>query len=164
MPFTQANGSTIDGIRGRAGARNPFDTAVKPGRSLFERIEEPRDAGSRGRSRSPKGVKRTDTSKPAPEGVDRYVPEDRSRTRSPIRRGRRAEDGRGSGRGRGRETGNGRPRKTQEDLDKEMEDYWGSRGKTEVNGGVPAKANGEAIPVDDATTVTIDDGDIDMIE
>jgi len=138
------------GIRGRgAGAapRNPFDTAVKPGRSLFERIEDPeRNGASRDRSRSPGAPRRTDTRKPPPEGVDRYVPSDRrSRSRSPVRRrrtrtpvGRRMSPVRGGGRGRGRrdggarETVNGRPRKTQDELDKEMEDYWTEQRKVQA--------------------------------
>lgn len=49
---------------------------------------------------------------------------------------------------------NGRPRKTQEELDREMEDYWSLResanGKQNENGAATA-------PVD------VDDGDIDMI-
>ncbi|KAL8828494.1 MAG: hypothetical protein Q9191_002552, partial [Dirinaria sp. TL-2023a] len=71
-----ASGGEI-GIRGRAAGaapRNPFDTAVKPGRSLFERIEEPdrrRGASRRSRSRSPGAPRRTNISKPPPEGVDR---------------------------------------------------------------------------------------------
>jgi THO complex subunit 4 len=51
---------------------------------------------------------------------------------------------------------NGRPRKTQEELDREMEDYWGSKGEAngDVNGG-----QHEGI-----TAAVIDDDDIDMIE
>ena len=164
-----------DLIRGRGGAaasRNPFDTAVKPGRSLFDRIEEPNShrRGGRSRSRSPGVPRRSDVSKPPPEGVDRYVPGDRdggrrprrSRTRSPPRR-RRSPIGRERGRGRGLEgergqrTANGRPRKTQEELDKEMDDYWGS--KQEANG---AGAGNEAKTAVPAVEPTADD-DIDMI-
>ena len=131
------------GPRGiREGAvRNPFDSAIKPGRSLFDRIEEPRGGRvrERERSRSPGAPRRTDTRKPPPEGVDRYVPEGDggrlSRSRSPIRpRGRNDSDRRngerdtrgGGGRGRGgrgdggRSITNGKPRMTQEELDRDM--------------------------------------------
>ena len=50
---------------------------------------------------------------------------------------------------------NGRPRKTQEELDKEMEDYWGQ--KTEANGDANGAQQQEApVPV-------AEDDDIDMI-
>lgn len=158
--------TTIDSIRGRGGVtRNPFDTAVKPSRSLFERIEDPGNRGNssrssrtrRSRSRSPGAPRRTNTNKPAPDGIDRYVPGPdtrvrngrspvggrrmiRSRTRSPTRK---------SGR-----TVNGREKKTQEELDREMEDYWGSAvgGKEDVKNDAESK------------DAAIDDGDIDMIE
>ena len=53
---------------------------------------------------------------------------------------------------------NGRPRKTQEELDKEMEDYWGSRNQNEG-------ANGQAAPAaaPEAVTSVAEDDDIDMI-
>lgn len=90
--------------------------------------------GRRGRSRSPGAPRRTDTTKPPPEGVDRYVPgaNRRERSRSP---GRGRDGGRGGGRrgatrregeeggrrdergGGGRErVANGRQQKTQEEL------------------------------------------------
>lgn len=127
-------------------ARNPFDTAVRPNRSLFDRIEEPatRNGGrARGRdqdrSRSPT-TRRSNTTKPPPDGVDRYVPGARlSRSRSPqVRRSRdtserepRGRDGRRGGDRRGgdrrgggghaeRTTNGGRSKKTQEELDQEM--------------------------------------------
>lgn len=61
---------------------------------------------------------------------------------------------------------NGRPRKTQEELDKEMEDYWGSREEAPAaeNGagnGVLRNGNGG---VGESVEVVMDDGDIDMIE
>ena len=164
-----------DLIRGRvaASSRNPFDTVVKPSRSLFDRIEEPN--GGRDRSRSPGAPRRTDTSKPPPEGVDRYVPGQsrrnrHSRTRSPRGRspinrrrsptGRRGEgrrDDQNSGRGERREprTVGGRPRKTQEELDREMEDYWGN--KSDQNGVAGGKQ-----PAAAATTAA-DEMDIEMI-
>lgn len=64
----------------------------------------------------------------------------RSRTRSPAgRRGRVA---------------NGRARKTQEELDREMEDYWGGAGGENEN------VRNEGGSKD----VIVNDGDIDMIE
>ncbi|KAL9130426.1 MAG: hypothetical protein Q9217_001393 [Psora testacea] len=165
-----------DLIRGRGSAavapRNPFDTAVKPGRSLFDRVEEPssRRSGGRSRSRSPGAPRRSNVSKPPPEGVDRYVPSDReswkrprrSRTRSPPRRRRTPIPGeRVGGRGREIEGGkrmvNGRPRKTQEELDKEMEDYWGSKG--EANGIGASNEVKSDLPAAEAVV----DEDIDMI-
>ena len=172
--------TSVDLTRGKATAgRNPFDTAVKPGRSLFDRVEMPgagRHGGGRSRSRSPGAPRRTDTSKPPPDGVDRYIPpaggsrRRRSRTRSPRRRSpvsraRSPIHGRG-GRGRGeeRERGsrivNGRPRKTQEELDREMEDYWVL--KAEENGAVIGGQNVEK--KDNAVaSVVVEDDDIDMI-
>lgn len=171
---------SFDLIRGRATAgRNPFDTATKPGRSLFDRVEMPgagRHGGGRSRSRSPGAPRRTDTSKPPPDGVDRYIPpaggsrRRRSRTRSPRRRsliGRvrspiygRSGRGRGEERERGSRIVNGRPRKTQEELDQEMEDYWGT--KAEENGTVNGDAdveNREEV----VAPAAVEDDDIDMI-
>lgn len=185
MPSGPSASSADIGIRGRAGGaapRNPFDTAVKPGRSLFERIEEPDrsrgGSGRRSRSRSPGALRRTNISKPPPEGVDRYVPSGnsssrrrRSRTRSPPR-GRRSPVGGSRGRrdnrdrdGGGRPVVNGRPRKTQEELDKEMEDYWGGSKDQAPQAGNGIVQNGTLGAADAAVAeVTMDDGDIDMIE
>jgi len=170
---------SVDLIRGRAAAsRNPFDTAVKPGRSLFDRIEAP---SGRSRSRSPGAPRRTNVEKPPPDGVDRYVPSAsgsrrrRSRTRSPRRRSpisRTRSPVRGRGRGgnggrdeRERERGprlvNGRERKTQDDLDKEMEDYWKS--KADANGGTVNGGQNQEAPAAAAPTPAIEDDDIDMI-
>lgn len=90
-------------------------------------------------------------------------------------RGRRG--GADRDRGDGQRTANGRPRKTQEELDQEMEDYWGNQKKDEgVNGAVQqnGSANGfgggvfTAPAVVAATVpevaVAADDEDIDMIE
>ena len=152
---------------------------MKPGRSLFDRVEMPgagRHGGGRSRSRSPGAPRRTDTSKPPPDGVDRYIPpaggsrRRRSRTRSPrlrssIGRARspihsRGERFRGDEKERGPRIVNGRPRKTQEELDQEMEDYWGS--KAEENGGVIGGANVEKKEEAVAPAV-VEDDDIDMI-
>lgn len=117
-------------------SRNPFDTAVMPGRPLAERISSP---GER-RSHSPH--RRYDDDDAARRGIDRYVPGQGPR-RSPMPRqggrgrgqgGRRpgarrdGRDGRDGGRdqegGRGGR-GNPRGKKTQEELDAEMADYFG---------------------------------------
>ena len=150
---------------GPGGRRNPFDSAVLPPRPLEERIT--RAAGSRDRSYSP--VRHSDVSGPPPPNIDRYVPgRDRS-SRSPMPRrrdgrppGARRERGDRSERSdRGREAG-GRPgrrlRKTQEELDAEMEDYWGSGAKE--NGADNANKTSAAAPAAsiDAT------GDIEMAE
>ena len=109
-------------------------------------------------------------SKPPPEGVDRYVPSSRdggrrprrSRTRSPPRP-RRSPIPRERGVGRrkegerGQRLANGRPRKTQEELDQEMEDYWSS--KAETNGpGADPEGKKEVPPA-----YTVLSEDIDMI-
>jgi THO complex subunit 4 len=88
-------------------------------------------------------VRHSDVSGPPPGNVDRYVPGRGSRSRSPQPRGPRGTRGRdgrrpgarrergernvGGGRGGDRVSKDGRPKKTQEELDAEMEDYWGSK-------------------------------------
>jgi len=133
-----------------AGRRGP---AAPAGRSLFDRITLPAD-----RSRSDSPVRHSDVSGPPPSNVDRYVPGRGSRSRSP--RPRRGRDGRrpgarrergeraGGGRGGERLAKDGRPKKTQEELDAEMEDYWGAK----ENGTEPAEPAAAAVD------------DIDMIE
>ncbi|KAH6698348.1 hypothetical protein DL95DRAFT_526143 [Leptodontidium sp. 2 PMI_412] len=138
--------------------------APPPSRSLFDRITPVH------RSRSDSPIRHSDVSGPPPTNVDRYVPGGtRSRSRSPRPRRR---DGRrpGARRERGERTGggragaggagagerlarDGRPRKTQEELDAEMEDYWGQKENGNGNGGEASAA--EAAPNGD---------DIDMIE
>ncbi|KAF6840773.1 RNA binding protein [Colletotrichum musicola] len=144
-------------------SRNPFDSAVMPGRPLSERISAP---GGRLRSLSP--GRKYDVDDAASKGIDRYVPGTRSRSPMPRRRGgngggrrpgarregqRDQDGGRGGGRGAGRE---GRVRKTQEELDAEMADYFGGGSSEQTapqaNGGAFAAA--AAAPTDD----------IDMIE
>ncbi|GAP84809.1 putative RNA binding protein [Rosellinia necatrix] len=121
--------------------RNPFDTATVPGRPLAERITRPRSLS------------------PNDRGIDRYVPEGGRRSHSPRprRRGRRAgirrEDrGENTGRATGRD---GRPKKTQEELDAEMEDYF------EKNKG-PTAGAAATISTNDVQAQAIDD--VDMIE
>ncbi|KAJ5317565.1 hypothetical protein N7508_002073 [Penicillium antarcticum] len=159
--------------------RNPFDSAQHPKSSLLDRVERPRD----GRSLSPRsddeggrrrrggggggGRQRSDVTKPAPEHIDRYVPGERSQRsgRSPPRRN-------GGGRRNGREPraqpadgsrrSNARPRKTQEELDQEMEDYWGTAGGGGDQEAAPAQdAPQQAAP---AASAPVADADIDMIE
>ena len=137
---------------------------ARPPRSLFDRIDGPRrddsreDAGRRRRDRSDSPPRKSRAA--VPENIDRYVPSSKSRdSRSPVRRrevgrrpgARREENGRGGGangggggrRGRTDEEGRpligGRPRKTAEELDAEMEDYWGKPG----GGGEASKSNGK---------------------
>ncbi|KAK6189598.1 hypothetical protein LQW54_013102 [Pestalotiopsis sp. IQ-011] len=133
--------------------RNPFDTAQLPGRSLADRITQP---SGRSRSYSPDMGR----------DVDRYVPSGGRRSRSPIPRrrgqggrrpGQRREGGgqdrqdqRDSGERKGRQ---GRPKKTQEELDAEMADYFGPGGTaTEA----PAAAQSTEAPAGG--------DDVDMIE
>jgi THO complex subunit 4 len=129
--------------------RNPFDTAQLPGRSLADRITAPT-----GRSRS--------YSPDIDRGIDRYVPAGGRRSRSPISRrrgqggrrpGQRREGGgqntREGGERKGRE---GRPKKTQEELDAEMADYF-----------APGGARNDA-PAAQATEAQVGGDDIDMIE
>ncbi|KKZ67951.1 hypothetical protein EMCG_06383 [[Emmonsia] crescens] len=170
----------------RTTGRNPFDFVEKPKGSLFDRTEKPSTRGSR--SLSPEAsenvdtttsrvggrLRRSDVSKPAPDHIDRYVPGHGS----PRRRG----DGGGRGRGRrpgdvrngqerndsaagsGRQAGNRRPKKTQEELDQEMEDYWGTTAAEPNN----PNGNGNGTNVDVASSAapasTALDDDIDMIE
>lgn len=111
--------------------RNPFDTARMPGRPLAERITIP---SGRSRSLSPNRYSNND------RDVDRYVPSGGRRSRSPLPRrrggGRRpgarrevgAQNGR-DGERKGREgRAEGRPKKTQEELDAEMADYFAPGG------------------------------------
>lgn len=141
-------------------ARNPFDSAVRPPRPLADRITR-----ARGRSRSVSPLRYTDVSGPVPEGIDRYVPASRSRARSRSPLLRRRDDHRsGARRGRGDRPGGDdggkvarsapRPRKTQEELDAEMDEYWGANKQNESEGPVLVSA----------PTQTTDDVDIEMAE
>ena len=134
-----------------AGRRNHFDSGSSF-RSLADRITVP--PGTRTRSLSP--IRHSDTTGPPPSNVDRYVPSKGSRSRSPLPRrrdgrrpGARRERGDRGGRGGGeRYAKDGRPKKTQEELDAEMEDYW------------VAKQNG----TETTATVSAAQDDVDMIE
>ncbi|MCJ1352797.1 MAG: hypothetical protein MMC33_002781 [Icmadophila ericetorum] len=187
---------------GPAAGRGLFDRVSgvsKPGRSLFDRVEAPKESSSggladrvsrggmgkergRSRSRSPGAPRRTDTRKPAPEHIDRYVP---GGTGGDRERGGRGGGGRGRrddtrGRwgggdrdagGRGRDGGGRQGRPTQEQLDQEMEDYWGTKNSADPNGtqgatntnGAAAQSVAAAAPAPQAAAAPLDD-DIDMIE
>ncbi|KAF2423488.1 RNA-binding domain-containing protein, partial [Tothia fuscella] len=154
--------------------RNPFDYAERPSRSLFDRIESPIN-DTRSRSDSPRrnrNDRRSDTRGGPPDGIDRYIPGERnnSRRRSPLPRrgeGRRGGSERGTRRpgerrrrspekdGAGHAIVGGRPKKTQEELDAEMEDYWGAKEDAVKQQNGNAKAADAAAPAED---------DIDMIE
>ncbi|KAJ5735658.1 uncharacterized protein N7483_000783 [Penicillium malachiteum] len=161
-------------------------------KSLFDRVERPngRDARSlspggddaEGRRRRGGGGRgrRSDVSKPAPDNIDRYIPGERGERggdRSPARRGGGRRGGRDNrdnrdNRGRNENGGGRRPRKTQEELDQEMEDYWGGNAGTENADQQPAQeaqqtaAPAEPAPVQAAAPAAAahNDDDIDMIE
>ncbi|KAL9598367.1 MAG: hypothetical protein Q9219_004529 [cf. Caloplaca sp. 3 TL-2023] len=158
--------------RRAAPARNPFDTVERPSRSLFDRIDGPqfgsegRTRAGRSRSRSPGKPRRSDVSKPAPEGVDRYVPPRAARSRVRSRSPGRREDTRGRARG-GRERRGGRtenagarPRKTQEELDKDMEDYWGPTAEQNDNGASTLVSHSRIAA--STTPAVVGDEDVDM--
>ncbi|KJY01886.1 hypothetical protein TI39_contig276g00004 [Zymoseptoria brevis] len=156
-----------------------FDRIEKPPRSLFDRIDngpDPRDDSRRRRQRS--DSPRRGGGGRAASDVDRYVPGGaRGGDRSPIRRrgtpreggrrpgARREESGTGGRGGRGgrrprtdeqgHELVGGRPRKTAEELDAEMADYWGSKGGDDAPAG-----NGEAAAANNGANGGA--GDIDM--
>ncbi|KAE8161720.1 alpha-actinin, sarcomeric [Aspergillus tamarii] len=155
--------------------RNPFDNVERPKGSLFDRVERPRDRDSRSlspgsghesaddgarRRRGRRGgggrYRRSDVSKPAPDHIDRYVPGQRSPARRPA-------NGRRQGQGESRRAPATRPKKTQEELDQEMDDYWGT-----ANTGA-GTADKETVPdepqqIAPPTTAAAGDDDVDMIE
>ncbi|GCB24227.1 alpha-actinin-like protein 1 [Aspergillus awamori] len=164
--------------------RNPFDNVERSKGSLFDRVERPRDRDARSlspgsRSGSPDGgarrrrgrrggggggYRRSDVSKPAPEHIDRYIPGQRSPTRNRGATNGRRQGGGGENKSDSRRMVNGRPRKTQEELDQEMDDYWGGSG----NAGAGA-ADKEVVPdepqqIAPASAAAAGDDDIDMIE
>jgi THO complex subunit 4 len=146
---------------GPAGGRPRYNDTGSS-RSLADRITRPARPS---RSRSP--IRHSDVSGPAPRDVDRYVPGRRGESRSPAPRrrdGRRPGERRGGDRGGrgGRDRGerlakDGRPKKTQDELDAEMDDYWGAK-----NGdGAKEDEVGTASEAAPATSKPVDD-DIDM--
>ncbi|KAK3117954.1 hypothetical protein LTR53_000106 [Teratosphaeriaceae sp. CCFEE 6253] len=156
---------------GPKGGLSMFDRIQRPERSMFDRIEssairdDSRD-GARPRRRERSDSPRKSRSA-VPEYIDRYVPGSRGQSRSPIRRrgtprepgrrpGARREDSGRGGAGRrggraeaeGRPTGGPRPRKTAQELDAEMEDYWGAKAEDKSNGAA-AGTNGAAAEDED---------------
>lgn len=148
---------------------NPFDRVENP-KSIFDRVEAPsgrgrrrsesptddydRDYSRNSSRRGPRGVpkeRRSDTTRPPPENIDRYVPGQNGRggRRPGERRERPPRDPAAPRSG-------ARPKKTAEELDAEMDDYWGSNQATQHNN---APTTGD-VP---ANTVGGED-DIDMIE
>ncbi|EED18092.1 RNA binding protein, putative [Talaromyces stipitatus ATCC 10500] len=174
----------LPGGGGRGGPK------TEKSKSLFDRIERPHDRterslspdeegatgggrrrrGGRGRAAGAPG-RRSDTSKPAPDHIDRYIP---GRQQSPSRRnatGRRPGERRDDRRNNRRNANGGsgpRPKKTQEELDAEMDDYWGN---TTAATGTTTEENTVAAPATVAATGETggaasagNDDDIDMIE
>ncbi|KAJ6169671.1 hypothetical protein N7497_002514 [Penicillium chrysogenum] len=149
----------------------PIRLSLRPRSSLLDRIQRPRDDRSMspednadGRRRRGGGrPHRSDVTKPAPDNIDRYVPGQRSHQRSPNRRGggRRGRDNRSQQTDGSNRRSNARPRKTQEELDQEMEDYWGG-----ANNGGEATAPAQDVPQQTAPAPSAPaaDDDIDMIE
>jgi THO complex subunit 4 len=169
-----ANGQPIKlSLMQGAPSRNPFDTAVMPGKPLSERVSAPK---GRSRSFSPRRRNDGDDSR---RGIDRYMPEGGSRSRSPMprQRGGRRPGARREGGGRGQEAGgrdreggreggrgNPRSKKTQEELDAEMEDYFGGNSAPAANAsGTDAAAPAPAATAAAAAPAAHAD-DIDMIE
>lgn len=170
------------GGRGGAGAGS---LKTEKSKSLFDRIERPLadrtersispdgdgTAGGR-RRRGGRGGRpgRSDTSKPAPDHIDRYVPGQQQSQRSPTRRGGQTgrrpgerRDDRRAGNRDGRRGANGgtgpRPKKTQEELDAEMDDYWGNTATAAATEGGAADTTATA-----GAAPAGNDDDIDMIE
>lgn len=159
----------------------PIRLTLVPGRrerqagsTLFDRVERPlspvsdtESADGRRRRRGGGGGRgrRSDLSGPAPENIDRYVPGQRS----PVRRngGRRTggRDNRPRAENGGRRTAGARPRKTQEELDQEMEDYWGGNNAgAETAEAQPVQETTQQAQAPAAAAPAAADDDIDMIE
>lgn len=135
-------------------ARNPFDSVERPSRSLFDRIDHS-DRRHRADSEDENGPRHGNSRRGAQDNVDRYIPRvgGRGEGRNDSRRRSPRRDGRGSRRpgqrrqprdtsdGEGRPIVGGRPRKTAEELDAEMADYWGGE-STKINGEGQTSATG----------------------
>lgn len=150
---------------------NP-SSAPRPSRSLFDRIE-PRNG--RARSLSPdagRPTRRTYGTAPAAGNVDRYIPA--RAERSPSRRGGGPRSRRPGERRQPRrdEQGHvivqGRPRKTTDELDAEMAEYWAENkgdtaaGSTMNGGGTATVANKN--PAQTAPATGDDEEMMDLIE
>ncbi|KAI5290519.1 hypothetical protein KEM54_001299 [Ascosphaera aggregata] len=141
--------------------RRLADYIEPPRRTLFERVERPRNRGRHDRSLSPmeedeeEGVHgRREKRGRVSKGVDRYVPPGaRDRDRSPPRLRRQQQHARRR-RGNKSDVKSGgasvgpRPKKTQEELDQEMEDYWNTTSNDPVaaTGAMPAQSGFPADP------------------
>ncbi|KAJ5665559.1 RNA binding protein [Penicillium maclennaniae] len=155
-----------DSVREFDGANakgQPIRLSLSPARPMSPESEneggERRRRGAGGRGR------RSDMSKPAPDHIDRYIPGQRDTGRNAGRRGG-GRDNRPRNTENGGRRSNARPRKTQEELDQEMEDYWGGKNDTEGAGEQPVH---EAPVVADALAPAPapaghENDDIDMIE
>ncbi|GAM36113.1 alpha-actinin [Talaromyces pinophilus] len=158
-------------------SKSLFDRIERPLADRTERSLSPDGEGATGGGRRRRGGRgrtgRSDTSKPAPDHIDRYVPGQQQSQRSPTRRGQtgrrpgeRRDDRRGGNRDgrRGANGGTGsRPKKTQEELDAEMDDYWSNTVAAAAEGGVEEKAVSAPLTVAAGEPAGNDD-DIDMIE
>ena len=172
----------FDRIEPPKGSRGGRDRSASPDDHDSYDEADSRRRGPRRGGAPPTRDRRSDVTKPPPENIDRYVP-GHSNGRNSSRRnegreigrrpGERRERGGGVDRGRGgrerSERGedgtrmvNGRPRKTQEELDAEMEDYWGTANTARGDAAAPAGHDSSRTDVPAAATVA--DDDIDMIE
>ncbi|EGD93204.1 RNA binding domain-containing protein [Trichophyton tonsurans CBS 112818] len=158
--------------------RNPFDSAEMPKGSLFDRAERPRGRDSR--SLSPDAAeasggrrgRRNNTNLAPPDNIDRYVPGQRSPIRKHDSGRNRGRRGGGGGRDSREATGSrnrgpGRTKKTQEELDQEMEDYWGKANADTAGGATNNTAENQpaaAQPAAQPAPAAGGEEDIDMIE
>lgn len=158
--------------------RSLFERIEAPSGRTRRRSESPRsddENTERGYGRGPRrgppvnreSDRRSDVTKPAPENIDRYVPGQGPRVgdggRSSSHRGRGGRrPGERRDQGRRDENGHplvgGRPKKTAEELDAEMEDYWGKN-----NNATAGNENGQG-GADGDGLQELGEDDIDMIE
>jgi THO complex subunit 4 len=185
VPLTSGGARGAGGRPQPGQGRSLFERIDKGDRRREGETEEERGGRGGGRGRDGRG-RRSDVTGPPPEHIDRYVPsghgsdrEGGAGGREPRRDGRGSRGGPGAGRG-GRRPGQrrdargggdnkdkeghaivqGRPRKTAEELDQEMSDYWGG-------GAAPAGENGNgdaaaAAAASAAPEKQDRDGDVDM--
>jgi THO complex subunit 4 len=171
----------FDRIELPKGRRAGRDRSASPDEYDSYDEADPRRRGPRRGGAPPIRDRRSDVTKPPPENIDRYVPGQISGRNSSRRNegreigrrpGERRERGGGSDRGRGGrdrlergENGprmvNGRPRKTQEELDAEMDDYWGT---ANTSGGDATGLGGKDSSQGAAPGAAKELDDIDMIE
>ncbi|OBW65817.1 MAG: Uncharacterized protein AUREO_041160 [Aureobasidium pullulans] len=153
-------------------ARNPFDNVEKPARSLFDRIDNRRSASPDSRNVDryvPPGGRDRRSSRSPPRRGGRGAPREAGRRPGARREntdrrengGRERGDRRGPGpkENDGRPTVKGRPKKTAEELDAEMDDYWG--GGSAANEG-RAVASGQNEPGREPQVSTIAGGENNM--